>query len=138
MIRQVAMLALIAASLIAPSAAAQQPPAQQPPLGRPSWEQRCAPVLPQQAVDPILARYRDRLRTAQENLRREEQALRALLVADNSTRAAVDTQSRKAIDARNALLRVRLDILWELRSAIPAQNREQAFRCAEVLMMRRR
>jgi len=89
-------------------------------------------------VDPILARYRDRLRAAREDLRREERALRALLVADNSTRAAVDAQSQKVIGARNALLRVRLEMLWDLRSVIPAQDRDLAFRCAQALMMRRR
>lgn len=131
MIRGVVVLTLAVALLWAPSAGAQQPPP-----GRPSWRQRCASVLPRQAVAPILASHRDRLRTARDNLIKEERALRALLIADNSTRPTLDAQSQKTIEARNALLRIRLDMLWELRGAVPAQNRAQAFRCVERLMLR--
>lgn len=102
----------------------------------PSREQ-CQSVLPAQTVDPIVAKYRDRIRTARENLVKEERALASLLVADNSTRAALDTQMTKTNDARNAFARLRLDLLWELRSVVPAQNRELAFRCAERLLLRR-
>jgi Spy/CpxP family protein refolding chaperone len=101
-------------------------------------EQRCAAVLPRQAAEQILANYRERLRTARENAVREERALRALLVADNSTKAALDAQTLKTNDARNALSRVRLDMLWDLRSVVPAQDRAIAFRCAERLLMRGR
>lgn len=103
----------------------------------PSREQ-CQSVLPAQTVEPIAAKYRDRLRTARENLAKEERALTSLLVADNATRAALDAQMAKANDARNAFARVRLDLLWDLRAVIPAQNRELAFRCAERLLLRGR
>ncbi|MDQ7842652.1 MAG: periplasmic heavy metal sensor [Armatimonadota bacterium] len=138
MIRRIALWTLVVAILITPTAAAQQPSSPQSSPGPRGWARRCAAVLPRQTVDPIVARYRDRLRAARENLRREERALRALLIAETSTRAAVDAQSQKVIDARNALLRSRLDMLWDLRSVIPPADRDLAFRCAWALMMRRR
>jgi hypothetical protein len=113
-----------------------------PAMGQPGPRQRirerCEAVLPQAQVDPVLAKYRDRLAGAREAAVKEERALRALLVADNSTRAAVDAQVLKTEAARSALTRVRLDMLWELRSVIPATNRAAAFRCAEFLALRRR
>jgi Spy/CpxP family protein refolding chaperone len=83
-------------------------------------------------------KYRDRFIAAREAMMKEERAMRALLVADNSTRAAVDAQIIKTEAVRSALLRVRLDMLWDLRSVIPATNRAAAFRCAELLLLRRR
>jgi hypothetical protein len=106
----------------------------------PSPQQRgpmCQGVLPSQA-DPILAKYRERAQTARDNVMKEDRALFALLIAENTTRAAVDAQTTKANDARSALARVRLDMLWDLRAVIPAQNREQVFRCAEFTLLRRR
>ena len=139
MIRKGLILSVIAALMFVSTAAAQQQAPPQPaPQQRPGMEQRCAAVLPRQAVDQIVANYRDRLRTARENAVREERALRDLLVADNATKAALDAQSVKANDARNALARVRLDMLWDLRSVIPAQDRQLAFRCAQRLIMRSR
>jgi len=81
---------------------------------------------------------RERAQAARDNLMKEERALLTLLVADNSTRPAVEAQTVKANDARVAFTKVRLDLLWELRSVIPAQNRAQAFRCAEFSLVRRR
>lgn len=123
---------LVAGLVIVPSAVAQ--------TGGPgpSRLERCQSVLPRQTVDPILAKYRDRLRTAREAVAREERALRSLLIADTSTRAALDAQIAKTNDARNALARVRLDMLWDLRAVIPAQDRTLAFRCAERLLLRNR
>ncbi len=110
----------------------------QPGPQNPSREQ-CEAVLPQAQVDPIVAKYRDRLAAARETMVKEERALFALLVADSSTRPALEAQIVKTEAARTALSRVRLDMLWELRSVIPATNRDIAFRCAERrLFMRRR
>lgn len=111
--------------------------AQAPPGPRRDRAQQCQGVISQDAVNPILARHRDRLQTARESMVREERALRALLVADTTTRAALDAQIIKSNDTRNAFARSRLDLLWDLRTVIPAQNREQAFRCAELMMRRR-
>lgn len=124
--------ALVAGLVIVPSAVAQ--------TGGPgpSRLERCQSVLPRQTVDPILAKYRDRLRAAREAMAREERALRSLLIADNSTRGALDAQIAKANDARNTYARVRLDILWDLRSVIPVHDRELAFRCVERLLVRNR
>jgi hypothetical protein len=99
--------------------------------------ERCRTALPQAQVDPIVAKYRDRLTAAREAMMKEERGLRALLIADNSTRAALDAQIIKTEAARSALIRVRLDMLWDLRAVIPATNREVAFRCAELLLRRR-
>lgn len=104
----------------------------------PQRVQECQAVLPSQTVDPILARYRERLQTARTAMVNEERALRNLLVADATTRAALDSQIARTNDARNAFARVRLDMLWELRFVIPSQDRERAFRCAARLLMRRR
>lgn len=125
------VVAVLTGLLIVSSALAQQ--------GPPSDSRRaqCQSVISQDAVNPVLARHRDRLQTARENMVREERALGALLVADNTTRAALDVQIIKSNDARNAFARARLDLLWDLRSVIPTQNREQAFRCTELLMRRR-
>jgi len=106
------------------------------PRGR--LRERCQAVLPKTQVDPVLVKYRDRFIAAREAMMKEERAMRALLVADNSTRAAVDAQIIKTEAVRSALLRVRLDMLWDLRSVIPATNRAAAFRCAELLLLRRR
>lgn len=112
-----------------------------PALGQPGpregLRERCQAVLPEAQVNPIVVKYRDRLTAAREAMIREERALRALLVADASTRAALDAQIVKTEAARTALSRVRLDLLWELRTVIPATNREAAFRCAELLLRRR-
>ena len=112
-----------------------------PALGQPGprnrLRERCQAVLPQGQVDPIVAKYRDRFTAAREAMGREERALRAVLLADNSSRAAFDAQLVKTELARMALSRVRLDMLWDLRSVIPATNRAIAFRCAEFLMRRR-
>lgn len=125
-------VAVVAGLLFIPSAVAQtRAPA-------PSRVDRCASVLQRQTMEPILARYRDRLRTAREAVAKEERALQYLLIADNSTRAALDAQIVKTNDARNALSRVRLDLLWDLRAVIPAQDRTLAFRCAERLLLRNR
>lgn len=136
MFRKALILTVIAALVLVSTAAAQQPAPAQPGPQRPNLQQRCAAVLPRQAVEQIAANYRERLRVARENLVREERALRALLVADNSTKAALDAQSVKANEARAAVQRVRLDMLWDLRAVIPAQDRQVAFRCAEMLLMR--
>ena len=135
MVRKGVIFTILAALLLVSTAAAQQ---QAPPPQQPRLEQQCASVLPRQAAEQILANYRDRLRTARENAVREERALRALLVADNSTKAALDAQNLKTNEARNALARVRLDMLWDLRSVVPAQDRAIAFRCAERLLIRGR
>ena len=138
MIRKTVILSVIAALVLVSTAAAQQQTTQQQdPPQRPDLQQRCAAVLPRQAVEQIVANYQARLRTARENVMREERALQALLVADNSTKAALDAQNVKANEARNALSRVRLDMLWDLRAVIPAQDRQIAFRCAERMLMRR-
>lgn len=110
--------------------------AQQAPPTRPGAPQ-CESVLPSRTADPIVAKYRERLRTARDNMIREERTLIGLLTAENTTRAAAEGQVTKVNDARNALARVRLDMLWELRSVVPAENREQAFRCAGRLLFRR-
>ncbi len=123
---------VIAGLLFVNAALAQQGP----PPGQPRAQQ-CQGAIPS-AADPILAKYRDRAQAAREGVMKEERALFGLLVADNSTRAAVDAQVTKANDARTAFAKVRLDALWELRSVIPAQNREQVFRCAEFTLFRRR
>jgi hypothetical protein len=125
------VVAVLAGLLVISSAVAQQGP----PGSRRA--QQCQSVISQDAVNPILARHRDRLQTARANMGREEQALRTLLVAETTTRAAVDAQIAKSNETRNAFARARLDLLWDLRSVIPVQNREQAFRCAELLMRRR-
>lgn len=124
-------VAVVAGLLFVSSAPAQQAPQ------RPSGEQ-CASALPSETVNPVIDRYRDRLRAAREAAVREERALRGLLVADNTTRAALDAQIARTNDARNAFAQVRLDALWELRSVIPAQDREVALRCAARLLMRNR
>jgi len=112
-----------------------------PALGQPGppdrLRERCEAALPQAKIDPIMAKYRGRLTSAREAVMREERALFALLVADSPTRAAVDTQAGKTETARTLYSRVRLDVLWELRSVVPAADREIAFRCAEFLMRRR-
>lgn len=138
MFRKGLILTVAAALVLASTAAAQQQsPAQPAPQRqRPNLQQRCEAVLPRQAVEQIAANYRERLRTARENLVREERALRSLLIADNSTKAALDAQSVKTNEARAAVQRVRLDMLWDLRAVIPAQDRQVAFRCAEMLLMR--
>ncbi|MGH2397466.1 MAG: hypothetical protein ACRDFW_10860 [bacterium] len=125
------VVAVLAGQILISSAVAQQ--------GQPGSRraQQCQSVISQDAVNPILARHRDRLQTARENMGREERALRTLLVAETTTRAAVDAQIAKGNETRNAFTRARLDLLWDLRSVIPVQNREQAFRCAELLMRRR-
>lgn len=123
---------VLAGLVFAGSALAQPAP--------PSSQQRaqmCQGVLSSQA-EAVVNKYRERAQTARDNLTKEERALVALLIADNSTRAAVDAQTAKANDARLALTKIRLDMLWELRSIIPAQNREQVFRCAEFSLLRRR
>lgn len=113
-----------------------------PALGQPGprerLQERCQTVLPQAQFDPIVAKYRDRLTAVREAMAREERALRALLVADNTTRAALDAQLVKTESARTAVTRARMDMLWELRSVIPATNREAAFRCADFFLFRRR
>lgn len=121
-------VAVVAGLLFVSSALAQQ---------RPTREQ-CASVLPRETAAPVIERYRDRLRAAREAAMREERALRSLLIADNTTRAALDAQIARTNETRNAMARVRLDALWELRSVIPAQDREVALRCAARLLMRRR
>ncbi|HXF81130.1 MAG TPA: hypothetical protein VNN19_00020 [bacterium] len=130
MIRNVALLTVVFALLIGPVAAAQQPSAP------PTFRERCAAVLPQSAVQQLVANYRERLRAARENLIREERALRALLVADAATRAALDAQLAKVNAARAALAKVRADVLWDLRAVVPAPDRPLAFRCAERLLLR--
>lgn len=111
--------------------------AQQAPPSRPTAEE-CQSVLPSRTADPVLAKYRERFQVARDNMIKEERTLIGLLAAENTTRAAAEGQVTKVNDARNALARVRLDMLWELRSVVPAQNREQAFRCAGRLLFRRR
>jgi hypothetical protein len=100
--------------------------------------ERCEAVLPESQVTPIAIKYRDRFAAAREALVKEERALRALLVADNSTRPALEAQMVKTEAARSAVSRVRLDYLWELRGIIPATNRAAAFRCAQFHLIRRR
>ena len=113
----------------------QQPPPQPSPRGQ-AREQQCASVLPRQAVEAILANHREPLRAAREAMATQERALRSLLVADNTTRAALDAQTARSNDARNAFARARMNALWDLRSVIPAQDRQVAFRCAERLLLR--
>lgn len=121
----------LAGVLVVPTVTAQPGP-------RGAGRDRCEAVLPRQSVDPIVARYRDRLRTAREGVAREERALQYLLIAENSTRAALDAQIAKTTEARNAFTRARLDLLWDLRPAIPAPDRGLAFRCVERLLLRNR
>lgn len=113
----------------------QQPPPQPSPRGQ-SRDQQCESVLPRQAVEAILANHREPLRVAREAMATQGRALRSLLVADNSTRAALDAQIARSNEARNAFARARMNALWDLRSVIPAQDREIAFRCAERLLLR--
>jgi Spy/CpxP family protein refolding chaperone len=113
----------------------QQPPPQPSPRGQ-QREQQCAAALPRQAVEAILANHREPLRAAREAMATQERALRTLLVADNTTRAALDAQIARTNDARNAFARARMNALWDLRSVIPAQDRQVAFRCAERLLFR--
>lgn len=127
------VVAALAGVLFAGSAVAQPTP----PSPQPRGAQMCQGVLSTQA-EAIVTKYRERAQTARDNMMKEERALLALLVADNSTRAAVDAQTVKAADARMALTKIRLEMLWELRAVIPAQNRAQAFRCAEFSLLRRR
>lgn len=138
MFRKGVILTVAAALLFVSAAGAQQqnPTQPAPQRQRPNMQQRCEAVLPRQAVEQIAANYRERLRTARENLVREERALNELLVADNSTKAAVDAQHARAEAARTAMSRVRVDLLWDLRSVIPAQDRQIAFRCAQMLLLR--
>ena len=89
-------------------------------------------------MTPIAVKYRDRFAAARDALVKEDRALRALLVADNSTRPALEAQMVKTEAARSAVSRVRLDYLWELRGVIPATNRAIAFRCAQFYLIRRR
>lgn len=124
----------VVAGLVVAGAAFAQPV---PPSPQPRGAQACQGVLSSQA-EAVVAKYRERAQAARDNLMKEERALLALLVADNSTRPAVEAQTVKANDARVAFTKVRLDMLWELRSVIPAQNRAQAFRCAEFSLVRRR
>jgi len=118
--------------VVAPGPAMGQPG----PRGR--VRDRCRAVLPPAQVAPVLAKYRDRLAAARQAMGKEERALRVLLVADNSTRAALDAQIIKTEAARSALSRVGLDMLWELRSVIPGVDRAAAFRCAGFLALGRR
>lgn len=104
----------------------------------PRFRERCEAVLPEAQAAAIAAKYRDRFAAARDALVREERALRALLVADTSTRAAVEAQMVKTEAARTALSRIRLDYLWELRSIVPAADRGLAFRCARFYLLRRR
>ncbi len=127
------VLVLGAGVLLASSAQAQPTPAH-PRAG----QQLCQSVLPAQTTGPIIAKYRDRLRTARVAAVREELALRSLLIADSSTRAAVEAQMAKAAEARNTLTRVRVDVLWELRGVVPVQDRDLALRCAQRLLLRGR
>lgn len=113
----------------------QQPPPQPTPRGQ-AREQQCAAVLPRQAVEAILANHREPFRAAREAMVTQERALRSLLVADNSTRAALDAQIARSNEARNAFARARMNALWDLRSVIPAQDRQVAFPCAERLLFR--
>lgn len=138
MFREGVIMTIVAALLLVSSAAAQQqsPTQPAPQRQRPNLQQRCEAVLPRQAVEQIAANYRDRLRTARENVAREQRALRDLLVADNSTKAAVDAQQARAEAARTAMSRVQVDLLWDLRSVVPAQDRQLAFRCAQVMLRR--
>jgi hypothetical protein len=123
-------VAIVAGLLVAGAAFAQQgPPGPRGP--------QCQGVLSTQA-DAVVAKYRERAQAARDGLMKEERALFALLIADNSTRAAVDAQTAKVNDARAVFAKVRLDMLWELRTVIPAQNRTQGFRCAEFSLIRRR
>lgn len=112
-------------------------PAQGQPRRWARIRERCGAVLPRTQVDPLAVKYRDRFVAAREALGREERALRALLLADNSTRPALETQIVKTEAARAALARVRLDFLWELRSLVPVMNRAAAFRCARFYLRRR-
>lgn len=111
--------------------------AQQAPPSRPGAE-LCESVLPSRTADPILAKYRERLQTARDNMMREERTLVSLLAAASTTRAAAEAQMTKVNAGRNALSRVRLDMFWELRSLVPVENREQAFRCAGRRLFRPR
>lgn len=121
--------------LFVSSALGQQPPPQQSPDRR-KGEPQCTSVLPRQAVDAILANHREPLRAAAEAMRTQERALHTLLVADNTTRAALDAEIARSNDARNAFARARMNALWDLRSVIPAQDRQVAFRCAQRLLFR--
>jgi len=123
-------VAVVAGLLVAGAAFAQQGPPG--PRGA-----QCQGVLSSQA-EAVVAKYRERAQTVRDNLVKEERALAALVIADNSTRAAVDAQAVKTNEARAVFAKLRLDMLWELRSVIPAQNRAQAFRCAEFSLVRRR
>jgi hypothetical protein len=100
--------------------------------------ERCEAVLPETQAAPIAVKYRDRFAAARDALVKEERALRALLVADNSTRPALEARMLKTEAARSAVSRVRMDYLWELRGVIPATNRAIAFRCAQFYLIRRR
>lgn len=110
----------------------------QQPSPRQGGSQRCQPVLSSRRADPVLAKYRERLQTARDAMLREERALINLMAAESTTRAAVDSQAAKVTEARGTLARMRVDMLWELRSVVPPENREQAFRCAGRFLLRRR
>jgi hypothetical protein len=123
---------LLLGGLLTSVTLAQQPSPRQP------GSQRCQSVLSSRTADPVLAKYRERLQTARDAMLREERALINLMAAESTTRAAVDSQAAKVNEARGTLARMRVDMLWELRSVVPPENREQAFRCAGRFLLRRR
>jgi Spy/CpxP family protein refolding chaperone len=97
-------------------------------------QQRLTDAQRRQA-EAIFDRHRVPLRNARFRVADESRALRRLLVADGTTRAELDAQAGRLAEARNAAQRARLELLWELRTVVPADQRERAMRCIMRQMM---
>jgi Spy/CpxP family protein refolding chaperone len=109
-----------------PDAFAQQPRRER---------QQCLTDAQRRQAEPIFDRHRVPLRNARFRVADESRALRRLLVAEGTTRAELDAQAGRLAEARNAAQRARLELLWELRTVVPADQRERAMRCIMRQMM---
>lgn len=99
--------------------------------------QQCLTDAQRRQAEPIFDRHRVPLRNARFRVADESRALRRLLIAEGTTRAQLDAQAARVADARNAAQRARLELLWELRTIVPADQRERAMRCITQQMMGR-
>jgi len=89
----------------------------------------CLTVEQRRVVESVFDRHRQSLRAAQNRLADELYALRRLLLSGTATRQQVDAQSSRVAEARNALEKARLDFLWDVRQALPPDQRERVLRC---------